>query len=251
MNILRIIKELYTGKDNLIAHLGVFSLVGIMSISFNEVVSVFMGNTLYALFSVPSNNEIVVFALLGIMIFIFFTGYIYKFVHDNYDIAHAQFPSISMNCFTTFVKMFPVMLIWGLYLGIAGSAAVLLFKTNNIELYLFFMFLFILLPFINIVFLKFAKDFKYNINIFNPISLVYIMKKTFVSVFLFLIQFIFLGIIISIASGLCFKLALNGQSRIFQIIYTLITLCIFSYLQQILNFAYYKALTEIIKKNEV
>ena len=101
------------------------------------------------------------------------------------------------------------------------------------------------------VFVRFAKDFKYNLKIFNPLSVAKIMKKTFVQVFLFILQFVALGAIISFLSGLGFKSAIDAQSRITQLFCVLTVLCLSSYCQQVLNLAYYKGLTEIIKKNEI
>ena len=99
MNIFGIIKELYYGKDNLIAQLGLFALIGIMTIAFNEVISAYTGNTLYSLFAVPSEFEVIIFSLAAIIVTVFFTGYIYKFVHDSYTNEKIELPSISMNCF--------------------------------------------------------------------------------------------------------------------------------------------------------
>ena len=251
MNILRIIKELYTGKDNLVAQITIFALVGIMAIAFNEVISLFTGNTLYAVFSVPSYAEVIIFSMLGIMIFIFFTGYIYKFVHENYTSEIAFLPSISMNCFTTFIKVFPVMFVWGIYFGIAGLLGTTFLKADRIEFYIYWAFLMILLPFINIIFVKFVKNYTYNAEIFNPIYVVKIIRKVFIKVILYLLQFILLGFVISVLSSLCFKFGVTGQTRVVELIIILTTLCISSYLQQVLNLAYYRGLTEIIKKNGV
>jgi len=251
MNILKILKELYTGKDNLIAQITIFALVGIMAIAFNEVVSVFTGNTLYAVFTVPSNNEVIIFSMLGIMIFIFFTGYIYKFVHENYEFETASLPSVSMNCFITFVKIFPVMLVWVIYLCVMGLLGLFLFGTTSIKFYVYLTFLLIILPFINMVFIKFSKDFKYSLRIFSPLIIAEFMKKAFMKVFLFMLQFVVLGLIISGINVFLLKLSMEGQSRTVQLISVLTTICIISYAHQILNLAYYKGLTEIIKKNEV
>ncbi len=251
MNIFGIIKELYTGKDNLIAHLGIFSLVGIMSIALNEVISVFTGNTLYAVFTVPSNCEVVIFSMLAIMIFIFFIGYMYKFVHDSYETEFTSLSSISMNCFTSFIKVFPVMFVWGLYLGLMLFIGFVLFGTKNIEFYVYLGFLFILLPFISMVFVKFAKDFKYSKNIFNPLILAEFMRKTFVQVFLFLLQFVAIGILVSIINVFLLSISMDGHTRTEQLILLLSIICVISYVQQVLNLAYYKGLTEIIKKTGV
>ena len=251
MNILKIIKELYTGKDNIIGQITIFALVGIMAIAFNEVISVYTGNTLYAIFVVPSNSEVIIFSMLGIMIFIFFTGYIYKFIHENYESETACLPSVSMDGFTTFIKVFPVLFVWGLYLGLMVFAGLVLFGSASVELYAFLIILLVLLPFINMVFIQFAKDFKYHRRIFNPLIVAAIIKKTFIKLLLFLLQFIIAGIIISAINVFLLKYAMNGQSRTIQLISVLSVLCICSYLQQVLNLAYYKGLTEIIKKSEV
>lgn len=251
MNIFGIIKELYTGKNNLIAQLGLFGLIGIMAISFNEIVSAFTGYTLYAIFSAPSNNEILFFALLGIMIFIYFTGYIYQFVHESYDNEETELPSISMNCFTTFIKMFPLLFVWGIYIGIIMFINYNLFYINQIEFWLLLILIMALLPFINMVFLSFAKDFKYELKLFSPIILISIIKKSFVKVFIFLLQFIIVGTLLSLVSAFCFKYSFSWQARYVQLLYILITLSISSYFQQILNLAYYKGLTEILKQINV
>lgn len=249
MNILKIIKELYTGKENLVAQATVFALVSIMAISFNEITSVFTGYTMYAVFAVPSDFEIILFSMLGIMIFIFFLGYSYKFIHDSYENDKTELPSVSMNCFTTFIKVFPVMFVWGLYLGLMLFLGLNIFGTSRIELYVYSVFLLILLPFINMVFVKFAKDFKYSREIFNPLIIVKIMSKTFTKVLLFILQFILVGFLISLL-GICIRFSVNG-SRTVQIISILSIICIAAYLQQVLYFAYYKGLTEIIKKSEL
>ena len=248
MNILKIIKELYTGKNNLTAQLGIFSLISVMSISFNQIISMFTGNNLYAVFSVPSNTEAAIFAILGIMIFIYFTGYIYQFVHESFNQDNTELPSISLNCFTTFIKTFPVMFVWGLYIALIWYAECLLYSVNQIESILLFIFLLLLLPFVNMVFLLFAKDFKYDCKYFNPLIIVRLIKKTFFPVFLFMIQFLIIASIIIIINTYLFKYAINEHSRIVQLTLILLVLCISSYIQQILNLAYYKCLTDIIKK---
>jgi len=249
MNIFGIIKELYCGKDNLIAQLGLFALIGIMTIAFNEVISAYTGNTLYSLFAVPSEFEVIIFSLAAIIVTVFFTGYIYKFVHDSYTNEQAELPSISMNCFVTFLRLVPLGVVWGIYLFFIIYIGLLLFSYGVI-LYIFLVALGILLPFINIVFLLFAKDFKYNSRLFSPGIIVNIMKKSFVPTLLFVIQYI---LIMFIVLAVCvfvstYIYGLN-VSRFSQLIYTLVALCIGSYIQQVLNLAYYNGLTKIIKKN--
>ena len=250
MNILRIIKELYTGKNNFIAKLGLFGLIGIMAISFNEIVSAFTGYTLYAIFSMPSDKEIIFFSMLGIMIFIYFTGYIYQFVHESFENEQTRLSSISMNCFTTFLKMLPVMFVWGIYLGLIFFVSYTLFYINKLEFWVFLIFIIAILPFINMVFLIFAKDFKYEYKLFSPIILVSIIKKYFVKVFIFLIQFVIIGALLSTVSAFLFKYSFSWQTRHMQLLYILLLLCISSYFQQVLNLAYYKGLTDILKRTD-
>lgn len=248
MNIFEITKNLYTGKENLVAHVGIFGLAGIMAISFNEIISVFTGNTMYSVFVTPSNAEVIIFALIGMTIFIYFTGYMYQFVHENYTSKNTELPSISMNCFVTFLKTFPVIFVWGLYIGLALIFGHVFLNVGRVEFFVFFTFLLILLPFINMVFMLFARDFKYQIKFFNPLLIVKIMQKTFVPVIIFLIQFIGISIIISIISGMLFRFAFYEHARNIQMSLILLIMCVSSYIQQILNLAYYKGLTQIIKK---
>lgn len=247
MNILRIIKELYGGKENLTAQFGIFALAGIMAIAFNEVISVFTGNTMYSVFVAPSNAEVIIFALIGMTVFLFFAGYMYQFVHENFKSDDTVLPSISMNCFVTLLKTFPIIFVWGLYIGLALIVGHIFLNISRLEFFVFLTFLLILLPFINIVFLLFVKNFKYQKKLFNPLVLVRLMQKTFVPVFIFIIQFFCVGIILSIISGILFQFALLEQSRNIQIVLILLILCVNTYTQQVLYLAYYKGLTQIIK----
>lgn len=248
MNILKILKELYTGKSNLIAQLGIFSLIGIMIISANQVVSAFTGNTLYSVFAAPSEGEVIIFALTGIMLFIYFSGYLFKFVHESFDSSETELASISMDCFPIFLKTFPVMFIWSVYVGFALLLGYLLFTINRLEFFAYIILILILLPFVNMVFIIFAKDFSYSKQIFNPGIVVKLMSKTFVPAALFLIQYLFSGLVVSIIFGFIFTFISYVNSREQQILSILLILSVSSYIQMILNLVYYKGLTEILKK---
>lgn len=247
MNIFSIIKELYTGKENLVAQLGIFALAGIMSISFNQIISIFTGNTLYAIFAPPSDIEAIIFSLTGIMISVYFIGYMYQFVHESYNQQYAELPSISMNCFTTFIKMFPIIFVWTLYVLIALYASSFILM-NRIEFYVFVIFLMIIIPFVNMVTLLFSKDFHYESEFFNPIIIAKLMNKTFSYVFKLLIQYLLLVIIIASLSGVLFNYLIINCSGILRMLFILLILCLSSYVQQILNLAYYCGLVKIIKK---
>lgn len=250
MNILKIIKELYTGKNNLIAQIGLFALIGIAAISYNEVLSVFTGNTLYAVFATPSDIEIIVYAMLAIMISIFYIGYIFKFVHESYNGDKIELPSVSLNCFTIFVKSIPVMFIWNIYLFLAIYASFQIFGYNIIELNICLLILLILLPFINIIYFLFARDFKYNIKLFNPLIISKIMQKTFVPVAKLVAQYLLTGFIIGlIFCGLVIIPYRAQCSQIIRMISILAILCSNIYCHQILNLAFSRGLTDIIKKN--
>ena len=248
MNIFKIIKELYTGKSNLIAQLGIFSLIGIMIISANQVVSAFTGNTLYSVFAAPSESEVIIFALTGIMLFIYFSGYLFKFAHESFDSSETELASISMDCFPIFLKTFPVMFIWSVYVGLALLLGYLLFTINRLEFFAYIILILILLPFVNMVFIIFAKDFSYSKLIFNPAIIVKLMSKTFVPAALFLIQYLFAGFVFSIIFGVIFSFISYINSREQQIFCILLVLSISSYIQMILNLVYYKGLAEILKK---
>lgn len=250
MNILKIIKELYTGKNNLIAQIGLFALIGIAAISYNEVLSVFTGNTLYSVFATPSDIEIIVYAMLAIMISIFYIGYIFKFVHESYYEDKIELPSVSLNCFTIFVKSIPVMLIWDFYLFLTIYASFQIFGYSIIELNICLLILLILLPFINIVYFLFAKDFKFDIKLFNPLIISAIMQKTFVPVAKLAAQYILTVFVIGLIFWTFLIIPYKSQcSQIVRMISILAILCFNIYCHQILNLAFSRGLTDIIKKN--
>lgn len=247
MNILKYIKNLYTGSENLIIQLSIFALCGVMAISFNETFAAYTGGSIYAVFASPENNMAILYTLLGFTIFIYLTGYSYRFVNGLFNEENkVQLPSISLNCFTTFLKVFPVMFVWGIYIAILSGVG--LFLTKNVILFFIWsLLILILLPFINLIFIRFAKDFKYTKEIFNPLTLLKFIDKSFMSVILFLIQFIIGAAIISALIGFGTRFAINLQSRNAQLIGLLSIICIGAYLEQMLNFAYYQGMTKIAK----
>ena len=72
MNILKCFINLYTGKDNLIIQFSIFALCGIMAVAFNALYSMFTGFSLYAIFAAPGTNETIVWALILVVLFLYF-----------------------------------------------------------------------------------------------------------------------------------------------------------------------------------
>ncbi|MBP3846620.1 hypothetical protein J6I39_02600 [bacterium] len=250
MNILRIIKELYAGKNNLTAQIGLLALLGIAAISYNEILSFFTGNTLYAVFATPTDIEIIIYAMSAIMISIFFIGYIFKFVHESYSEDKIELPSVSLNCFTIFAKFLPLMFIWSIYLFIAIYVFILLFGFGIVELSISLLILLTLLPFINIVYFLFAKNFKYDIKLFNPLIIPQIMQKTFVPVAKLVAQYLLTGFVIGFIFSILLIIPYKSQcSQIVRMISILAIICINIYCYQVLNLAFSRGLTDIIKKN--
>jgi hypothetical protein len=249
MNILKAIKNLYEGEDNFAIHLSIFAITGIIAIAFVNISSLFMGNSIYSIFYNPGDWEIIIFSILAIMLLIFFIGYKFKYTNRLLNNKNSSLPSVSMDCFSIFAKMFPIFLIWGIYLsaflilcGTILGPSILNSKIAKILILL-------LIPFINIIFILFTQDFKYRKYLFNPLIICNAIKNTFFSVLLWITQYLILFIIITIGFKLLFNFSFNCETRIAQLSIILFITSLSGYVQEIINLAYINGIAKIVKEN--
>ena len=248
MNILESVKNLYKGEDKFALHLSIFALTGLAAVSFVNIVSLFLGHSIYSIFSVPSDEEAIIFSVLGIMIFIFFMGYRYKYAKKLLENENSELPSVSMDCFSIFVKMFPLFLLWGIYYFIFYIMFGTILGIAHIKSLFIWSLPILLLPFINCIFIIFTQNFKYELSALNPIELFGIIKKVFSPVIILIIQLTLLFLAIIICFKYLFKFPYLCESRYAQLTIILFITSLSGYIQEITALAYFNSLTGIIKE---
>lgn len=249
MNILKSIKNLYKGENRIAIHTSVFALAGIVAIAFVNIASLFLGHSIYSIFSVPKDQEAIMYSIIGIMIFIFFTGYKYKYAHQLFQDENSGLPSVSMDCFAIFAKIFPIIFLWGAYTFIFFIIIGTIFGAITIKGAIPALIFTFLIPFVNAIIILFAEKFEYSSVFANPLLVFKIMKKTFTPIFLWIFQFVILFIIILICFKYSFNYAYTHQTRLYQLITTLFLTCLSGYIQEIFYLAYINGVVKILKDN--
>lgn len=247
MNILRSIKNLYKGEDKTAVHLSIFALAGITAVAFVNIISLFIGNSVYSIFSTPKDEAVIIFSLASIMILFFFTGYNYKYSNKLFQDENSCLPSISMDCFVIFSKIFFLWFVWAIYFFALSVIINLLFGPLFYNSFFLGIFMPVLIPFLIMVYILFAQDFKFKKYLFNPLLVFKIIKKTFIPVVILAVQILLIFFVLLICFKFLFQSLLIFKSRIFYMVMTLIFTCISGYLQEILNLACIREFTEIVK----
>ncbi len=248
MNIFKSICRLFSTKNNLIIQLSILALAGLGAVCFVNSVSLFWPNYFYNIFApIKDDNIGAVFCITGLMIFIFFTGYKFKYASAILKNENADLPSISLDCFPIFLKILPVFIVWGFYyLSFYIGIAVLFGFPSLVEL-LVYLILLIIVPFINLILIIFSKDFKYDKVFFSPLFLIQVIKKTYIQVAILVLS---TGLIVFAASLLMkyiFAYNPNMNLKYSEIKYALLTICFFSYLQEVINLGYFRSAAQIIR----
>lgn len=249
MNILKSIKNLYKGEDKTAIHLSIFALTGITAVAFVNIVSLFIGNSIYSVFSTPKDEAVIIFSLASIMILFFCTGYNYKYSHKLFKDENSALPSVSMDCFVIFSKIFFLWFVWAIYFMALYITGGILFGTGVFNILFFGVAIPVLAPFSIIIYILFAQDFKYKKYLFNPLLILKIIKQTFIPVFLLFLQIFLLFFVILFCFKFLFKASLLLNDRFLYMVITLLLTSISGYLQEIINLAAIKEYTNIAQKH--
>lgn len=161
-----------------------------------------------------------VFLILSIIPLFTISGFYFKFLKKRLT-EEQGLPNLDLDCLKIGIKSFPVTLAWTLYIGIpiAIYIAIVLFgsiggivatKANPLAavsvvflmiglILLLFIPIFIINPFISLLYMKFAETFEYSTELFNPITIFRYMKKAFKETMLVALKFIVVSIVTSFA----------------------------------------------------
>lgn len=163
----------------------------------------------------------VIVGLLSIVPVFVLQGLWAKFVNCRFSEAYG-IPKLSWDCLSRGLKMFPLSLVWGLYIGIpcllylalvfigfgltiSSQDTVMVFSQPVIVIVavlglllavmLLFIPLFLISPFVNMVFMKYCEKFEYSKELFNPLLPFRYMKKAFKDSIFLALKFILVGMV--------------------------------------------------------
>ncbi len=176
----------------------------------------------------------VIVGLLSIVPVFVLQGLWAKFVNRRFSEAYG-IPKLSWNCLSQGLKMFPLTLVWGLYIGIpcllylaivfigfgltiSSQDTVMVFSQPVIVIVavlglllavmLLFIPLFLISPFVNMVFMKYCEKFEYSKELFNPLLPFRYMKKAFKDSIFLALKFILVGMVTGMGAQMILILVL-------------------------------------------
>lgn len=237
-------------KENIFKHFTLFSLLGIFTIALNNFCAYFVGIEIPIWFNSPGKIETFIDLFIGLIIFIFLNGYYYKYVHALFNNEKAQIPEISLDCFLTFWKMLPLFLLWNIYIFVFVFLGMGLFVLGSLSSLIYFSILGIIIVFINLIYIEYAKDFNISSHYFTLKFLTNIISKTFFKVIAATVKFLCItGLTFYLMYQLFLKtLFIKNHGLSLGVI--LLLLCIGSYLFTIFNYFYTKKLVKILKNTK-
>lgn len=248
MNIFKYIKGIYQGKKNLSNHITLFSIFGIMTIVLNNYIASNLSSMYasYLGFAPSTNLEIYIDVIIGVMLLIFSVGYFYEFVHNTYSEAD-NLPEISLKPYADFLRMLPIILMWINYMAFFALLGFHMFRIDSPMFAVYYALLVCLIPFIDIILMLYAKDFKFTFDAINPLKLVKVIDKTFGSVVVLSVKLLIVSIIPVCLIYLLFRYSVLVKNSFVQLGLRLGGVCISVYLVNVLRYIYSIGCVEIIK----
>lgn len=248
MGIFKDLKTINTGKFSLFRHISLFSLLGILVMSFNRYFS-FITNNVFADFLgfVNANNVELFFCLLtSVMFVIFFIGYYYKFINNLANDVE-ELPDFTLSCFSYFLKIIPLSFIWFFYFLVFMLVGFLSFPITSTISHVYFAILICLIPFINLIFVSFAENFNFDKKYLNPFLILVVLDRALGAVIYLTLKVFVLTIIPCAVVYLLPYLATKTNNVEVQAILKTFSLCFAGYSSYILILLYAKGLVRISK----
>ena len=250
MNIVNSLKYIFTGRENLLNQLSIFSLIGIMVIYLNNCISAAIG-TFYSSFLgyPPSDKLVITFNMVaGIVIGIFIFGYTYKFAMNLFKDNKSKLPDISLNSFVVFVKALPVTIVWGIYYLFLFLLSLIFFRIGTLGFYLYNLMILFLYPFVLMICYLYSSGMKKDI--FSPLFLFKVIENNIKKVAPLNGQIVVFFVISLIIIVKIFEFSdYFAMLRSFQLGLRIFALCILFYILYIIQLIYAHNLVEILKKD--
>lgn len=176
----------------------------------------------------------VIVGLLSIVPVFVLQGLWAKFMNRRFSEAYG-IPKLSWDCLSQGLKMFPLTLVWGLYIGIPcllylalvfigfgltissqdtviaiSQPVIVIFAVLGLLLAVMLLFipLFLISPFVNMVFMKYCEKFEYSKELFNPLLPFRYMKKAFKDSIFLALKFVLVGMVTGMGAQMILFLVL-------------------------------------------
>lgn len=157
-----------------------------------------------------------------------------KFMNRRFSEAYG-IPKLSWDCLSQGLKMFPLTLVWGLYIGIPcllylalvfigfgltissqdtviaiSQLVIVIFAVLGLLLAIMLLFipLFLISPFVNMVFMKYCEKFEYSKELFNPLLPFRYMKKAFKDSIFLALKFVLVKMVMGMGAQMILFLVL-------------------------------------------
>lgn len=159
--------------------------------------------------------------VLSIVPMFMLSGFYIKFLNKRFNDVEG-IPSYDASCILQGLKVFPIYLVWLIYIGIPvtlllvggvfgvigvyGSENMSLVNVLSSVLLIFLLclililLLFLISPFVSLIFIKYAQNFEYTPDLFNPLTVFRNMKASFKDAVLVALKFIVVNIVTSFAT---------------------------------------------------
>ena len=212
-------KALYQGEDRLKRHgmLLVVLLLPSILCCMNYVIDKETPKEII----IPALIVLAVLMVLSIIPLFFLSGFFVDFYRSRIK-SKIGLPEINLQTFVKGLKVFPLQFVWGLYAMIIAFVGfilpiilivsyfvsshnkaemvgviilfVIVFAVLNLILSVLFM---VVTPFYNYIYLSFIEDFVYRPEYFNPLTLVYYIKKVFKDTMITMLKFMLASIVVN------------------------------------------------------
>ena len=176
----------------------------------------------------------VIVGLLSIVPVFVLQGLWAKFMSRRFSEAYG-IPKLSWDCLSQGLKMFPLTLVWGLYVGIPcllylalvfigfgltissqdtviaiSQPVIVIFAILGLLLAVMLLFipLFLISPFVNMVFMKYCEKFEYSKELFNPMLPFRYMKKAFKDSIFLALKFVLVKMVMGMGAQMILFLVL-------------------------------------------
>ena len=176
----------------------------------------------------------VIVGLLSIVPVFVLQGLWAKFMNRRFSEAYG-IPKLSWDCLSQGLKMFPLTLVWGLYIGIPcllylalvfigfgltissqdtviaiRQPVIVIFAVLGLLLAVMLLFipLFLISPFVNMVFMKYCEKFEYSKELFNPLLPFRYMKIAFKDSIFLALKFVLVKMVMGMGAQMILFLVL-------------------------------------------
>ena len=176
----------------------------------------------------------VIVGLLSIVPVFVLQGLWAKFMNRRFSEAYG-IPKLSWDCLSQGLKMFPLTLVWGLYIGIPcllylalvfigfgltissqdtviaiSQPVIVIFAVLGLLLAVMLLFipLFLISPFVNMVFMKYCEKFEYSKELFNPLLPFRYMKIAFKDSIFLALKFVLVKMVMGMGAQMILFLVL-------------------------------------------